>query len=967
MASEQKLPSTGDNLPNATTTSIGEPINPANDSKRPSCCTSDADHKGEPESHPVTGVAQDRRGQVEGANDGCGVNTGEQQGAATEERQKEGEKRAEEKVTCNNTSHQVPKVEVSESKEGVHVGLLVSVDESDPSEEEGAAQGPQVTGLETEEHQINGQMSEKRTGPEMTEVTGEGTAPQVTGEETSPQVTVEGTAPQVTGEETVPQVTGEGTAPQVTGEGTAPQVTGEGTAPQVTGEGTAPQVTGEVTAAQVPGEEKVPMVTGEVTSPQVTAEETAQQVPGEEKVPMVTGEVTSPQVTAEETAQQVTGEVTSVDAIEQVAGEKRCSRRTDEDPAAEARTPEIGGNAGAEEQRGAQVTDTGVPESTDAQVSGAGERWIHMLVHTIVTEAAGQGACTGEQDTGAQVSVCAEAADTIAVRIEEEEHSTVQVTGTETMAGAQVTAQAAGAAAQVNTDRQMSNDNTDIALHVSGEEPGLQVRAEEATPEQVTVEATGTDRQVEEAATQVTVTGEEVQGESGSNVEVGAQVTASGEEADREVTPDLVALTGREGTLVQDQQAACREKEWPPLICTVSEVRTVTAAQGDTSQGSVTQKDASTKTPEMKEREIEEDGHSPSPETPIEREIRLTMEREMMLRQERGISSPIGHQQQLVEVRRKTISVEPVAVPGKERQLAGAQMQREIQLETQREKDLVDLGKVMGTYDRGPQQELQEKKMIFESMNTEPSDAPPMKKKQSETQQQPKSQETPPSIIPLSTNHVEPAKVTKKGPSYAEANGSNVIIIEHSSLLRRSAQGNTFSSAPADSRRSAPADLCRSAPADSQRSTPVDSRRSISAEISYTNSSRPPVINPASTPVPSGSPYQLLQSPSPGSLLEREIEEVNEREQELRRQRSSIYGRDETDGQTKQRTQEIASDIQSVYQPERPSWRKLEVNWPPNKEAAMNGQVSDSPRTRRQRSALIQSWESGNPNPKADE
>ncbi|XP_073443462.1 uncharacterized protein MISP3 isoform X2 [Dendrobates tinctorius] len=952
MASEQKLTSTGDHLPDAKTTSIGEPINPARDSERPSCCTSDADHKVEPESHPVTGVPEDERGQVEGANDGYGVSTGEREGDATEERQKEGEKRAEEKVTCNNTSHQVPKVEVSENKEQVHVGLLVSVDESDPSEEEGAAQGPQVT----EGYQIIiGQVPEKRTGPEMTEVTAEVTVTQMTREVAVPQVTGVGTAPQVTGEEKVPQVTGEEKVPQVTGEETAPQVTGEETAPQVTGEERVSQMTVE---------ETVPQVT-EVTAAQVTGEETAPQVTGEEKVPQVT-EVTAAQVPEEDKAPQVTVEVTRVDTSEQVAGEERCSREIEEDPAAEARTPEIGGNAGAEEQRGAQVPDTGVQESGDAQVSGAGERWIDMLVHTIVTEAAGQGACTGEQDTGAQVSVCAEAADTIAVRIEEEEHSTVQVTGTETMAGEQVTAQAAGAAAQVNTDRQVSNNSTDIALHVSGDEPGLQARADEATPEQVNVEATGTDRQVEEAAAQVTVTGQEVQGECSSNVEVWAQVTASGEDADREATPDLVALAGREGTLVQDQQAACREKEWPPLICTVSEVRTVTAAQGDTSQGSVTQKDASTKTPEMKEREFEEDGQSPTPETPIEREIRLTMEREMMLRQERGISSPIGHQQQLVEVRRKTISVEPVVDPGKERQLAGAQMLREIQLETQREKDLVDLGKVMGTYDRGPQQELQEKKMLFESMNTEPSDTPPMKKKQSEPQQQPKPQETPPSIIPLSTNHVVPAKVTKKGPSYAEANGSNVIIIEHSSLLRRSAQGNTFSAAPADSRRSAPADSRRSAPADSQRSTPADSRRSISA-ISYTNSPRPPVINSSSATVSSASPYQPLQSPSPSSLLEREIEEVNERERELRRQRSSIYGRDETDGQTNQKTQEISSDTQSVYQPERPSWRKLEVNWPPNKEAAMNGQVSDSPRTRRQRSALIQSWESGNPNPKDDE
>ncbi|KAM4039651.1 uncharacterized protein MISP3 isoform 1-T5 [Anomaloglossus baeobatrachus] len=996
MTSEQKVSSTGDNQPNPTVSS-GEPINPTNDRERPSCCTTDADHKGEPGSHPVTGPPEERREQVDGANDGHGVNAGEGEGAGALERQKEGDKTAEEKAACENTSHQVTSVEVSAKKEEVPVALLLSLDESGPSEEERAVQGPQVTGTETEGHVLV-----KGTGPEMTQVTeevtkvteevskvtvevtapqvtGELKASQVTGEETAPQV-MEETAPHVSDKETAPQVIGELKASQVTGEETAPQVTvaeivpqvTEVTVPQVTGELKAPQVTGEETAPQVRGEETAPQVTGEVTAPQVTGEEKAPQVTGEETAPQVTGGVTAPQMTGEVTAPQVTGGVTAPQvtvAVEetglkeaaeepetqgvQVTGEETCPPKTDDFPSAEAALPESSEGAGPDEQRGAQVTDTGLQESKDAPVSHAGERWIDMLVHTIVTEA------TGEQDTDVQGPV-----DTTAERTEEKKHSTVQVT--ETMTGEQVTAQAAGAAAQVITDGQVSSNIPDIAPHVSGEEPEQQVGAEEetATPEQVKV--TSTDRQVEEAAAQVTVTVEEVQEDISSNVEAGGQVTASGEEADREVTPDLVTLAGREGTLDQDQQAACREKEWPFLICTVSEVRTVTEAQGDTSQGSFTQKEASIDTPEMKEREIIEDGTSPTPETPIEREIRLTMEREMTLRQERGISSPIGQQPELVEVRRKTILVEPMAVPGKERQLAGAQMQREIQLETQREKDLVDLGKVMGTYDRGPQQELQEKKMIFESMRTEPTDAP-IKKRQSEPQQQPKPQDSPPSNIPLSTNHVVPAKVTKKGPSYTEANGSNVIIIEHSSLLRRSAPGNTFSSTPADSRRSTPVDSRRPTPADSRRSTPADSRQSTSAQISYMNSSGPPLINSASTPVPSGSPFPLLQSPNPSSLLEREIEEVNERERELQRQRSSIYGRDETDGQTKQKSQEITSDVQSVYQPERPSWRKLEVNWPPNKEAEMNGQGLDSPRTRRQRSALIQSWERGSPNPKDDE
>ncbi|XP_054859733.1 uncharacterized protein MISP3 [Eublepharis macularius] len=107
----------------------------------------------------------------------------------------------------------------------------------------------------------------------------------------------------------------------------------------------------------------------------------------------------------------------------------------------------------------------------------------------------------------------------------------------------------------------------------------------------------------------------------------------------------------------------------------------------------------------------------PTTETPIEREIRLHLEREELLRQERGLTSPRGAQE-YVEVRIRPIlnpSVPPSLLPKeKERQWAGAQMQREIQRECQREEDLVQLGKVRGAYDRGMQQELQEKKMIFE-------------------------------------------------------------------------------------------------------------------------------------------------------------------------------------------------------------------------------------------------------------
>ncbi|KAM9312060.1 ATP-dependent Clp protease proteolytic subunit, mitochondrial [Gastrophryne carolinensis] len=354
----------------------------------------------------------------------------------------------------------------------------------------------------------------------------------------------------------------------------------------------------------------------------------------------------------------------------------------------------------------------------------------------------------------------------------------------------------------------------------------------------------------------------------------------------------------------------------------------------------------------MKDWEMEDQVVTPTPETPIEREIRLAMEREMMLRQERGIDVPVG-EPELVEVRRRMVATEPAALLGKERKLAGAQMQREILLETQREQDLVEQGKVMGAYDRGDQQEVQEKKMIFESMNTEPYD-PPLKRRQSELQ---KSTfiESPVVVVPIESNHVSAASRAnvKKGPSYAEANGSNIIIIEHSSLLRGPAAGVTSSPAPQE-----PLSLT-----EFQRSSPADLR------FSRSSSSSSPVPNSESPVTVPGSPFQVLRSASPRSLLEREIEEVQQREKELRRQRTSIYGKDRNVEENSQ--PENRDDILSgVYQPERPNWGKLEVNWPPNKSSTVNGQqdqVSDSPRTRRQRSTLIQSWEAGSPSPREDE
>uniref|UniRef100_A0A670Y0Q5 Uncharacterized protein n=1 Tax=Pseudonaja textilis TaxID=8673 RepID=A0A670Y0Q5_PSETE len=83
-------------------------------------------------------------------------------------------------------------------------------------------------------------------------------------------------------------------------------------------------------------------------------------------------------------------------------------------------------------------------------------------------------------------------------------------------------------------------------------------------------------------------------------------------------------------------------------------------------------------------------------ETPIEREIRLHLEREELLRRERGLGSSRGTQE-YVEVCIKPIlnqsTASSIKPKEKERQWASVQMQREIQRECRREEDLVQLGK----------------------------------------------------------------------------------------------------------------------------------------------------------------------------------------------------------------------------------------------------------------------------------
>ncbi|NWT83968.1 MISP protein, partial [Lanius ludovicianus] len=120
-----------------------------------------------------------------------------------------------------------------------------------------------------------------------------------------------------------------------------------------------------------------------------------------------------------------------------------------------------------------------------------------------------------------------------------------------------------------------------------------------------------------------------------------------------------------------------------------------------------------------------------SNETPIEREIRMAMEREENLWKERGIQR-LTSSSELVEIQTKPVlNIHSSPSPGrkgKDRGRASLYVQREIEQETKREEDLKRQGRLLGAYDRGTQQELEERKRVFEQEEAPPQKPTPLKR-----------------------------------------------------------------------------------------------------------------------------------------------------------------------------------------------------------------------------------------------
>ncbi|XP_034150381.1 uncharacterized protein si:ch211-207j7.2 [Esox lucius] len=395
----------------------------------------------------------------------------------------------------------------------------------------------------------------------------------------------------------------------------------------------------------------------------------------------------------------------------------------------------------------------------------------------------------------------------------------------------------------------------------------------------------------------------------------------------------------------------------------------------------------------------------PANETPIEKEIRRALEREQSLRKSRGLHvKPPTHE--YVDVPLKT-SVLTQTLPSrsdrsqvrKERQFAGKIMQREINVETQREEVLVQLGKVRGSYYKGTVRQLKERKKLFEvfqdpedvsltlsQYGSAPSWASASDLSVRDIQRDDTSSVSDirgsygerrhslavmsqsPSGTPKGFPYTTPGTPVPRGPTLSESTGGQIIILEsHSHLVL-----------PAPAHQHPPIKLLRGSRGVEERKGSW--RDDDGAKTGEEDEEDAPKENPF---------FKLRSSSASQDKVEQDIREAREREMELRRQRSSLYGGGVGGvggggGPTSGEGQDAArypspplsqnnglasadlpvtphSRRASATQTGRQSLGKLGLWPPPQTDDSLDGQSEglQSPHTPRLKTPLLQRWESG--------
>ncbi|XP_035002916.2 uncharacterized protein LOC118101348 [Hippoglossus stenolepis] len=386
-------------------------------------------------------------------------------------------------------------------------------------------------------------------------------------------------------------------------------------------------------------------------------------------------------------------------------------------------------------------------------------------------------------------------------------------------------------------------------------------------------------------------------------------------------------------------------------------------------------------------------GTPASKETPIESEIRRTIEREHSLRRSRGLPNPPTSPEYVEIPLRKNVLSEPLNIKsercqGKDKQFAGKKMQQEIHEETQREQDLVELGKVPGFYDKGTVRQLKEKKQIFEAFQ-QPSDSTLSVSTRSKTTSWSSAND----VSTLEENQEDTLSQTSTiGALYVERRQSTDLLSPPVSPYSAKGRHSTYSTPPVmgfsketdhqviiiENNLSVPAQKLYHAKLEAEPVDTVDSGDpNISSQGTGTSGGIIKEEEEEEEVALKDNPFFKLRSSTNVAKVEQDIREAQEREKELRKQRMSLYGGAgvvQVGGETIPTMS--SSSLNGPAVPEipdsSPRWRngpsaaqqsagKVSIWPPPQAEEGRTTQqeVLCSPRTPRQKSPLVQRWESG--------
>lgn len=270
------------------------------------------------------------------------------------------------------------------------------------------------------------------------------------------------------------------------------------------------------------------------------------------------------------------------------------------------------------------------------------------------------------------------------------------------------------------------------------------------------------------------------------------------------------------------------------------------------------------------------------PETPAEHQ--KAAQKKKILQRTEGVFNLTDDPDVLEIPFRTNISLEPLSTKvdpdlPSDRQFSEQKMQKEISREIQRELVLVNQGKIPGEYSKGEVRQLQETKLLFEAFQQDNTEGPTRHKK-------------PPTSF--TKGHIYPTVLERTRSLEMFALKSCPVARAHSLRLYKSTMSEMEKS-PDNLRSNSPTggsrDKTRLTPYTKQHLRLHRSMDSISTDVSTSAVETREGSATQEYPVLTQNPFfKLRPALALKPEVEKDIREAREREEELRRQRCSLYG-----------------------------------------------------------------------------